>query len=336
MLKHNQHLRVKWALKTKRYYESLGYVFTHQGDEFEIPAEQLIPSSKRKYWLICDICGDEFQGVCASHNERIRNGLPDICPSCRTYEQHRAKRELVIPERLKDAQKICADKGYTPLTDAEERIGTRVLYRYLCPEHGEQVCLLENFLKGHGCYQCGRKISSQKQLNSREYVEQYINGINGNVLLNKEDYVGSRVHNLRILCGKCGKHVFTTSFSDYYNCGQTQCHSCASAESVGEHVIAEHLTELGIQYIREKKFKGCVDKRRLPFDFYLPAKNMVIEFDGPHHYYPVYSEEGYLHTQYHDQIKNDYCEQNGILILRIPYWDGHHIKEILNEALKAS
>lgn len=38
-------------------------------------------------------------------------------------------------------------------------------------------------------------------------------------------------------------------------------------------------------------------------------------------------------TQTRDSIKNKYCEDNGIKLLRIPYWDFKNIDEILSKEL---
>jgi len=51
-------------------------------------------------------------------------------------------------------------------------------------------------------------------------------------------------------------------------------------ESKGEKTIEKILYELGISYERQKTFNDCKDKKKLPFDFYLPEKNMCIEYNG--------------------------------------------------------
>jgi len=60
---------------------------------------------------------------------------------------------------------------------------------------------------------------------------------------------------------------------------------------------------------------------------------MCIEFDGPHHFEPVYGEDRFLITQRHDAIKDEYCKNNNINLIRIPYWDGHIIDDILKNIL---
>lgn len=62
----------------------------------------------------------------------------------------------------------------------------------------------------------------------------------------------------------------------------------------------------------------------LPFDFYIPKYNLIIEYDGFHHFYPVNGwggEEKFKLTQENDAIKNKYCKENDITLLRIPYTD---------------
>ena len=78
----------------------------------------------------------------------------------------------------------------------------------------------------------------------------------------------------------------------------------------------------------------------LPFDFYIPSINMCIEFDGEHHYRPVKFHptmtDYYIHDKYqkvkrHDLIKDNFCRDNHIELLRIPYYSIRDIDEILSE-----
>ena len=41
-------VKVKWNGRTKKQYESLGYVFTNTGDEFEVKVEDLLKGSNVK------------------------------------------------------------------------------------------------------------------------------------------------------------------------------------------------------------------------------------------------------------------------------------------------
>ena len=98
------------------------------------------------------------------------------------------------------------------------------------------------------------------------------------------------------------------------------------------------LDENNIKYEKEYSFsnlwlgEGSL-KRKARFDFYV-NKEYCIEFDGIQHFK---SGTGYFDnldkfqkTQNYDQIKNEYCFNNNIPLIRIPYT---HLKELCLEDL---
>ena len=74
------------------------------------------------------------------------------------------------------------------------------------------------------------------------------------------------------------------------------------------------------------------------FDFYLPDYNTIIEYDGIQHFIQgsgVFdNKEKFARTQEHDSIKNQYCKDKNIALLRIPYWDKNNIKQIVIKYLE--
>ena len=95
-------------------------------------------------------------------------------------------------------------------------------------------------------------------------------------------------------------------------------------KSKGNNRILEYLNENNIEFIEEKTLTDCVNKKKLPFDFYLPHKNILIEFDGKQHYEPIEYFGGInsLKSQIkRDLIKREYCENNNILLIIIRYDD---------------
>lgn len=98
--------------------------------------------------------------------------------------------------------------------------------------------------------------------------------------------------------------------------------------SKGNTKIAEILDKENISYMVEKKFPTCKDKKELPFDFFVNNK-YLIEYDGEQHF-----QEGsifnYEYTHRHDLIKNKWCKENDIPLIRIPYT---HYKNICLEDL---
>lgn len=194
------------------------------------------------------------------------------------------------------------------------------------------VTSLASQINGDGaCQACAKdKVAYSNILKSDDLNNLY--NTDGNiVLLNPEDYKGNNVINLRFLCAECGKE-FKASKANY-DAGQKRCAHCSHSKSSGEKIISDFLDSHNISYKFQQRFSDCRDKKTLPFDFYLFDYNMCIEFDGPHHFEPVYGEDRFLITQRHDAIKDEYCKNNNINLIRIPYWDGHIIDDILKNIL---
>ena len=101
--------------------------------------------------------------------------------------------------------------------------------------------------------------------------------------------------------------------------------------SHGERRIYKYLIEHNISFKREKKFNDCFFKYRLPFDFYIPKYNLCIEFDGRHHFEEIRGDFNLIKKR--DEIKNNYCKNNNIKLIRIPYSKSNEITSILEEGL---
>lgn len=131
-----------------------------------------------------------------------------------------------------------------------------------------------------------------------------------------------------ILCKcECGKEFNTSIIS--FQSGKIRCDTCSKSISRYEYIVKEFLDEQKIQYIYQYRINSCKDVLPLPFDFYLKEKQYLIEIDGEGHYKPChFNQIGYedsLKTyeiiQKHDIIKNNYCKQYNIPLLRISYWE---------------
>lgn len=109
-----------------------------------------------------------------------------------------------------------------------------------------------------------------------------------------------------------------------YSCG------CLS-KSVGEKKVKTQLDLLQIKFKMERTYKDCINPKtgcKLRFDFYLPDYNCCIEYDGFTHYIANggwNTEENLAGIQYRDNIKNTFCKDNNIRLVRIPYTDFNKI-----------
>ena len=189
-----------------------------------------------------------------------------------------------------------------------------------------------NALKGHGCFECHKeRISYKNQKSNEEYIEELYRANPEVVAL--EAYAGIDVP----IMHKCMRHNNEWLITPRNTLKGHGCSMCR--ESVGEKMVRLWLELNGISYIYQHTFEGCKDVNILPFDFYLPDYNCCIEYDGIQHFEPVdFASEGkeiaqkrFEYTKKHDNIKNEYCLNNNIKLLRIAYFE--NIEEKLDNFL---
>lgn len=92
--------------------------------------------------------------------------------------------------------------------------------------------------------------------------------------------------------------------------------------------VKNFLINNDIFFESEVKFDDCKDKNPLPFDFGIYDKDTkcllyLIEYDGEQHFKyskkGKFNEEKFKIIKKHDRIKDEYCKNNGISLLRIAY-----------------
>ena len=108
------------------------------------------------------------------------------------------------------------------------------------------------------------------------------------------------------------------------------CPKCNKKISIGEKAILDFLEEREIPYERNKTFKEI---GKCSFDFFVPEKNLLIEFQGKQHYEPVKyfgGEEKFKVQQERDKIKKDFALKNNFSFLEIRYDEIQNIENILS------
>ena len=98
--------------------------------------------------------------------------------------------------------------------------------------------------------------------------------------------------------------------------------SCGCLKSQGEERIKQLLLENNIPFEEQKSFNGLVGKKNYPlkFDFYV-NNTYLIEFDGEQHFTDksFFSHDDFETRQKNDRMKNEYCKNHNIPLIRIPY-----------------
>ncbi len=117
--------------------------------------------------------------------------------------------------------------------------------------------------------------------------------------------------------------------------------SCCSRckMSLGAITIESLLKENNIKYQKEYVITDIYNNesmQKFRFDFYLPDNNIIIEYDGEQHFTAIDyfgGKEGLKKTQRRDKIKTNYCIDNGITLIRIPYTHTNiTIKDLLDKS----
>ena len=191
--------------------------------------------------------------------------------------------------------------------------------RYKCQcECGNIVIVNGNSLRTNHTISCG---CSRKNINIKDISGQRFGHLVAIELVSNKIQGRAR---WKCLCD-CGNVTYVNSHEliqgDTISCG-------CQKRSYGEEKITKLLLQLNLKFLTEYKINNCKDKRPLPFDFALFNENndlvCLIEYQGEQHYKSTggwNNEEKLLYNKNHDKIKFDYCQQNNIPLIIIPFWD---------------
>jgi hypothetical protein len=177
-----------------------------------------------------------------------------------------------------------------------------------------------HYKSGRGCPKCANNTKSQGEEELMKLLE-----TNGHILLSK--YVDA--HTKVLIDFNCGHKPNLTKPNSYKN--GARCPECSGNK--GESELHNLLIDMGYEVKTQHKYDDLRDKRLLPYDFYLPKYNLLIELDGEHHRQEIYYKsknditdmdevDAYLRLcdrQHKDKLKDDYARENNIPLLRIEY-----------------
>jgi len=132
---------------------------------------------------------------------------------------------------------------------------------------------------------------------------------------------------------KCN-HDFLMVPKDFLKENGNRCPKCK--RSNGELEVERILNKYKINFESDNRNSGCVNKRSLQFDFKVILNNQIIyiEVDGAFHkksWNDSKKEKDHLQDQINnDNIKNTFCKENNIKLIRIPYYNKNDLKNMEN------
>ena len=207
--------------------------------------------------------------------------------------------------------------------------GSHSLITITCPIHGDFSQKAYSHLGGHECPKCGnfgKHINKIKKLGVFIAEARDIHGSKYDY--SQFNYIGNHIAS-KIICPEHGPFYQTPLVHLHGG----SCPICMGSR--GEQIIWQWLKEHNIKFTFQKTFSQCKNKHLLPFDFYLPEYNIVIEYQGQQHfeYIPFFDKnyQNFTIRQERDKIKKDFCLSNDIIFMPILY--NQHIINILEEWL---
>jgi hypothetical protein len=242
------------------------------------------------------------------------------CPSCAGLKR------LNNVEFIEKSRNVHGDKYDYSLVDYGKNNHNKI--KIICPSHGMFEQQPNSHLNGRGCKQCGLDSRiKNKSHNINIFIEKA-----KNIHVDKYDYSLSNYKNsytkIKIICPLHGE------FEQIPNAHLQQKQGCPICNSSkGELKIKKLLDKHKIEYLTQYKFLECKYKLPLKFDFYLPKYNTCIEYDGEQHFKPIEKfggKTGLNKNKKRDKIKNNFCHNNNIKLIRIKYNDSKKMSNIIN------
>lgn len=257
----------------------------------------------------CPYCGEEFEVVIDKFVNRNKRCW---------CENHYT---------VKKIESLFIDSEYTLVKIIKfSKSTSRLLVKCPNPNHEPYEIDLMGFINGNKCQKC---INEEKIKWTKEKIIEYIESFDYKVIRIIEKH-GLKTR-LEIQCDKNHEpyEIKFDNFKQGYRCPYCK-------KIVNEEIIADILLFNNLNFKRQYRFDDCRNKLPLPFDFYLPQQNLCIEYNGEQHYKLNRFNMDLLDLMNRkrlDKIKEEYCKDNNIKLITIPYWEKNNIEKILIKEL---
>lgn len=262
-------------------------------------------------------CGEHGDFLVTPNNHLSGNGCPKCLGRGFTPEEQ-------LENFIKDGHRIHDNKYDYSLVNITDKKLT-----IICPIHGKfEQSKIGHITNKSGCPTCGIiKKGLSRRLSKEEFIQKANETHKNRYTYDNVVYQGAH-KKVSVTCSTHGD--FSITPANHWSKG-VGCPSCFNSNpSKGEVKIYEWLNKHNIHFEFQKSFPDLYYKSkngRLKYDFYIPEKNLLIEFDGEYHYNPISfsklisGDEQLLLTQTRDRLKTEYAKRNGYNLLRIRYDD---------------
>lgn len=268
-----------------------------------------------KVEVLCKKCGMKFSSIGSS----LSSGKG--CKVCQ-HNPHRLSIEEIEKRLHKNNPNIEIIEG------SYKTQRSKLKFKCKIDEH-EWVTTSGDVINGRrGCPECKKRTLREFYIDSHENFINKITKINPDIeILSIYNGVMSPI---KCRCLKCNFEWETVCANLLYS--ESGCPNCSSSK--GERKIKNILDESHIQYTPQKSFvdNKSPKGRTMPYDFFLPEYNLLIEYQGKQHYISqdfFGGDETFEYQQMKDNLKRKYAEINNYNYLEISYKEYDNIQEIL-------
>lgn len=305
-------------LKRLTLLDFINKAISIHGDTYDYSKTQYI-NAHSKINISCTIHGDFLQ----TPNDHL-SGCG--CPKC-GYLKVGIKRTLTQEKFIKKAIEVYGSKYDYTKTRYVNALTDVII---TCNIHGEFNQNAHVFLQGHGCQRCG-----YAPYTLSECINKFKKVHGDTYDYSKVVYYNSKTK----VCIICKEHGEFWKMPRNHITGQG-CPNCHI--SYGELAVKSWLIDNKIKFIQQYKYQDLkINKKLFQFDFYVPCVNTLIEYDGEQHFMPVRFNgmsidkalANFKIAQYRDSLKNKFCEENKIALIRISYNQNMEIPEILSKVI---
>lgn len=251
--------------------------------------------------FLCKRCGTEFE-TCACN---IKKYKCEICDNGQTkLNSHHIN--LFIVNKRKDYKFVSLSGEIVTLK---------------CRKHGEECCCDRLRIKSTKTY-CKSCLSEKIIARTRKLtIEDIIN----RCYKNNVEIIGKYNNNIKekidVKCSICGRGWKTTVESLYYK--NSACKMCNTKEIKIYNILN---SVYGADVIHHYSISR--QESWIVVDFFINNHNIIVEYNGKQHYEPVRfggcdiekAKENLNRQMIRDLWVSEYCKNNNITLINIPYW----------------
>lgn len=282
-------------------------------------------------WWICKCdCGK----VVIKDGQGLRKGYTTSC-GCKTPEKlkNRPPKIFIDETGNKYGRLLVLSRDYEEESKHQKRSST--YWKCKCDCGNITTVSRDSLRAGRtiscGCFRKEKSAITLSNISKNSYIDETGNRY-GKLLVLKKIQNNTTRNGARWLCQcDCGnlKEVMGVDLRNHIvsSCG-------CLGKSKGEYCIEQLLIQNNIPYCKE--YTQLIQNKKLRFDFAIIFNNKIkylIEFDGEQHFKQIKyfgGQNSFNQLQRNDMAKNQWCKENNIPLIRIPYT---HLKDLSIEDL---